>query len=439
MSGPRVVVIGGGIAGLCVAYYLAQRDAEVVVIEAKEVGSGASFANGGWITPAQAGPLPEPGLTIYGLRALMSADSALYFKPSYLPTLAPWLARFWTYCNQRDFERGTDALAALGGRAFDLVDGMVADGVEFELYKLGMLCATANEREARDVLERLEPMRRLGFEIPNDLVVGDELHALEPALSERVKAGFAIAEHWHVRSSTMTEGLARSLRAKGVTIVESAPVRAFDLVPGRVRAVRTDAGEWQGDAFVLAAGSWTTKLAHLLDLTLPMQPGKGYTFMIRPKVMPRHGILFADIHAGATPFGDRVRIGGTMEFSGFDRSVDTRRISTIFKLARDYIELEQPDYEEPWAGLRPMVADGLPILDRAGPYRNAYLATGYSMLGMTVGPPAGQAMAEMVLTGERPAIFEPFRLDRFKPWLRRGASSGARSNGAQGTRAPAQS
>jgi D-amino-acid dehydrogenase len=419
MSRPRVVVVGAGIAGLCVAYYLAQRDAEVVVLEGDSVGGGASFANGGWITPAQAGPLPEPGLTIYGLRALLSSDSALYFKPSYLPSLVPWLARFWTYCNQRDFERGTEALAALSRRAFELVDGMVADGVEFDLYKMGMLCATRDERDARKVLDSLRPMRRLGFELPDDLILGEELHAFEPALSPRVQAGFAIDGHWHVRSNSLTEGLARSLRAKGVTIVVGAPVIGFDATSGVVRAVRTASDEWPADAFVLAAGSWTTKLARQLDVSLPMQPGKGYTFMIRPKVMPRHGILFADIHAGATPLGDRLRIGGTMEFSGFDRSIDTRRIATIFRLASDYIDLEQPDYEEPWAGLRPMVADGLPILDWAGPYRNAYLATGYSMLGMTVGPPAGEAMAEMILTGERPALFEPFRLGRFGRLLRR--------------------
>jgi D-amino-acid dehydrogenase len=415
-SPTKVVVAGAGIAGLCCAYYLRQRDIEVVVVDGEEVGSrrASSFGNGGWICPAQAGPLPEPGLTIYGLRALLSSDSALYFRPSYLPKLAPWLARFWTYCNQRAFERGTAALAELGKPVFELVDAMVADGIEFELYKKGMVCATATREEAQKVLDSLKPMRGFGYELPDELLVGDELHALEPSLTDRVTAGFHYAEAWHVRANTMTVGIAARLRAMGVDIVAGAQVDGFETRNGTVRAVRTRAGEFSADAFVLAAGSWTQPLAEKLGSRFPMQPGKGYSFLVRPKVMPRHGILFADIHAGATPFRDRVRLGGTMEFSGYNLDIDRRRIDNIFRLAKDYIELEQPEYEEPWAGLRPLTPDGLPVLDRALPYANAYVATGYSMLGMTVGPPAGKAMADFVLTGERPPVFEPFRLDRFR-------------------------
>ena len=422
MDAPRkVVVVGAGIAGLCCAYSLRQRDVEVVVVDGESVGSrkASSYGNGGWICPAQAGPLPEPGLTVYGLRALMNADSALYFRPAYLPRLAPWLLRFWTYCNARDYERGTAALAPLGKPVFELVDAMVADGIEFELYKMGMICATGNEADARKVLDSLKPMRRYGYNLPDDLLLGDELHELEPSLSPKVKAGFHYDEQWHVRSSTMTRGIAASLRSKGVEIVEGAQVEGFDTHDGTLRAVRTPQGEHAADAFVLAAGSWTAPLAAKLGVRFPMQPGKGYTFMIRPKVMPRHGILFADIHAGATPLGDRVRIGGTLEFGGYGLDIDQRRIRTVFRLASEYLELEQPDFEEPWAGLRPLTPDGLPVIDRAGPFRNAYLATGYSMLGMTVSAPAAETLAEMVLTGERPALLEPFRIDRFRPFLRR--------------------
>jgi D-amino-acid dehydrogenase len=415
MTARRVVVVGGGIAGLCAAYSLRKRGAEVTVVEGETVGSrvASSYGNGGWICPAQAGPLPEPGLTLTGMRALLNADSALYFRPSYLPRLTPWLLRFRRYCNRRDFERGMAALAALGRPSFELVDAMTADGVEFELYKKGMLCATATPADARKVLESLKPMRAFGYALPDDLLSSEELHALEPALSDKVGSGFHYSEQWHVRSNTLVEGLARRLREQGVEFREGSCVTGFDTAGETVRAVRTGEGEVAGDAFLLAAGSWTAQLARGLGVRFPLEPGKGYTFLIRPKTMPTYGILFADIHAGATPFTDRVRIGGTMEFSGFDLSIDRRRIDNVFRLAREYIELEDPEYEEPWAGLRPLTPDGLPVLDRAGLVRNAFVATGYSMLGMTLGAPAGEAMAEFVLGGERPAVLEPFRIDRF--------------------------
>ena len=125
MSG-RVVVVGGGIAGLCCAYYLRRRDFDVTIVESNRVGSGASFANGGWLCPAQAGPLPAPGLTLYGMRALFDRDSALYFKPGEWSRLTPWLLRFWTYCNEHDYAQGTAAIAQLGHDVFDLIEEMQA-------------------------------------------------------------------------------------------------------------------------------------------------------------------------------------------------------------------------------------------------------------------------------------------------------------------------
>lgn len=416
MSAPRrVVVVGAGIAGLCVAYYLRRRDLDVTVLDAEPVGSrNASFyGNGGWICPSQAGPLPEPGLTIAVLQDLMRGTSPLYFRPGYLPRIAPWLARFWTYCNRDDYDRGTAALAALSRRTFDLVDGMVADGIAFELYKFGLVVASASERELRKFLDGLAGMREHGLSVPGEVIVGDALQALEPALSPRARAGLYLDEHWHVRPQTMTVGIAHRLRAMGAEIHEGARVEGFDATDGAVRAVRTATGEFGADVFVLAAGSWTTQLARKLGIDIPMEPGKGYSCLVKPRCMPRHGILFTDIHAGVSPLGDRLKIAGTMEFSGYDLEVDRARLENVLRMARDYLELETLDYEDAWAGLRPMTADGLPILDWAQPYRNCYLATGYSMLGMTVSQPAGEAMAGMIVTGERPALFEPFRCDRF--------------------------
>jgi D-amino-acid dehydrogenase len=410
----RVVIVGGGVAGLCCAYYLRKRGEDVLVVESNRVGSGASYANGGWLCPAQAGPLPEPGLTLYGMRALLHHDSALYFKPGEWNRLAPWILRFWTYCNERDHTRGTAAIARLGHDVFDLVDEMVADGIDFDLHKQGMVFAARTAQDARTELRKLAPMRDHGYRLPDDILVDDDLHELEPALSDEVRAGFLIEQHWHVKPDTFTHGIAAALRRDGVEIMEGAEV--FELVRAgrRLTHVRTAAGDLEAGAVVLAAGSWTTPLARTLGIALPMEPGKGYSFSVQPSVLPSHAVLLVDVHVGCTPYGDRIRIGGTMEFSGINNRLDRRRIDTIVAGARrSFQPWKTADIESEWAGMRPITADGLPVLDQAGDLENAYIATGYAMQGVTLAPTAGRAMAEMICTGRRPELLEPFRLDRF--------------------------
>ena len=424
---PRsVVVVGAGVAGLCCAYYLRKRDIDVTVIESNRVGSGASFANGGWICPAQAGPLPEPGLTLYGMRALLNSDSALYFKPSHLPELAPWLVRFWSHCNERDHRHGVEAIARLGRDVFELVDEMVADGVEFEQHRLGMLVAARSAATARAELDKLAPMRSFGYELPSEVTVGADLHALEPALAPEVDAGFVVRQHWHVRPDSFTTGLAAACRRMGVEVVEGAEVVDFDGSERRIAGVRTAAGDYSGDAMILAAGAWTRPLAQMLGLKLALEGGKGYSFFVTPTVLPRHSVLLADVHVGCTPLGERMRIGGTMEFSGLNTRLDHNRIAGIVKGARaSFQPFAGEAVDSCWAGMRPIMPDGLPVLDRAAPYENVYLATGYSMQGVTLAPPAGHALAELVATGERPAILEPFAFERSRlRRLRAGRSNG---------------
>ena len=414
MSGKHVVVVGAGVAGLCCAYYLRRREYDVTVIESNRIGSGASLRNGGWLCPAQAGPLPEPGLTLYGMRALFDRDSALYFKPSELNRLAPWLLRFREYCNERDHAEGTAAIARLGHDVFDLIEEMSADGVEFELHKQGMVYAARSVEDARAELKKLEPMRTFGYDLPDDVITGAELHELEPALSPEVTAGFLISQHWHVRPDTFTAGLAKVLRRDGVEIQEGAEV--FELVRdgNRLTTVRTAAGDFAADTVVLAAGSWTTPLARTIGISLPMEPGKGYSFSVQPTVIPKHAVLLVDVHVGCTPYGDRIRIGGTMEFSGINNRLDRRRIDSIVAGAiRSFQPFITPEIEDVWAGMRPITVDGLPILDRAGALENTYIATGGAMQGVTLAPTSGRAIAEMIATGTRPPLLEPFRLGRF--------------------------
>ena len=416
MTRPQtVVVVGAGVAGLCCAYYLRKQRLDVVVVESNRVGSGASWGNGGWLCPAQAGPLPEPGLTLFGLRSLFAADSPLYIKPANWAEIGPWLLRFWTYCNDRDYRHGVRAVAQLGQSVFALVDEMIADGVQFELHRQGMLVASRDPKSAQEELRKLEPARALGYELPDDVMTGAELHELEPALAPEVEGGFYVPQHWHVRPDSFTAGLAAALRADGVEIVEGAEVNDFELRNGRVAGVRTAAGTFAADAFVLAAGAWTTTLAHMLGMELRMQAGKGYSFFVRPSVVPRHSVLLCDVHVGCTPLGEKMRIGGTLEFSGINTRVDLDRIATIAKAAQTaFLPWATDEIDTEWAGMRPITADGLPVIDRDPRHENVFVATGYSMQGMTIAAPAGLALAEFVTTGERPSMLEPFGAERLR-------------------------
>jgi D-amino-acid dehydrogenase len=410
-----VIVVGGGVAGLCAAYYLRRAGAGVTVLEARRVGSGASSGNAGWVTPAQAGPLPEPGLVRYGMCSLFEPQAPLYFEPRQLLRMLPWLLSFARRCNEADHAKGRLALGALGGRCFELLDDMACDGIEVEVQRASLLVAAKDRRLAQTFVARLQPLSRLGFGVPTEVLGGEEIRCLEPGLTGAVRAGCLIEQHRVVQPQRLLAGLARRLAALDVEILEGAEVRDVELEGARLVSVQTSAGRFRCDQVVLAAGAWLRPLARLLHARLPIHAGKGYSFEVRPHRMPRYPLLLLDPHVGCSPFGDRLRIAGTMEFSGLNPRVDRRRVRSIADGARTMIEgWESLDRDSVWCGLRPIAPDGLPVIDRHPRISNVFFAGAYSMLGMTLAAPAAEKLAAFVSTGRRPPELEPFSAARFR-------------------------
>jgi D-amino-acid dehydrogenase len=415
-----VTVVGGGIAGLSAAYFLRQNGAEVTVLERNRVGSGASAGNAGWLCPAQAGPLPEPNLAARGLRSLTRPDSPLYFAPAYAPRMIPWLLRFTRNCNRRAYRRGVEALARLGRRTFPVVEQLEADGVSFELHRRGLVLAAETAAPIASFLTGLEPMRGLGYRIPEAVLSGAEVRELEPLLSSSVGAGALIEEHWHVDPLTLVNGLANRLREMGVEIEEGVEVLELGSGSQRRPRLRTSSGERETDAVILAAGAWTASLTASIGFGLPLQAGKGYSFEIDAEAMPHRAVELLDAYVVFTPLANRLRVAGTMEFSGVNNRLNEARIEAMVRAAaRALPSLRVERIAHRWTGMRPIVPDGLPVIDRVPGHEAVYLAAAFSMLGMTLGPPAGEALARQILTGARPAELEPFRADRWRaPWRR---------------------
>jgi D-amino-acid dehydrogenase len=208
----------------------------------------------------------------------------------------------------------------------------------------------------------------------------------------------------------------RVLSGRGVEIREHCEVTGFNRDGTAARAVRTASGDIEGDHFILATGAWTPLLNRELGCRIPILPGKGYSItMPRPAVCPRYPLIFEEHRVAVTPFQSGYRLGSTMEFAGYDATLDRSRLSILTDAAKLYLRepLAEPVQEE-WWGWRPMTYDGLPIIDRSPALANVLIAAGHNMLGLSMAPATGKLVAGM-LKGDRPHIDPtPYRIGRFR-------------------------
>ncbi|WP_419860249.1 NAD(P)/FAD-dependent oxidoreductase [Candidatus Palauibacter sp.] len=420
----RVAVIGGGVIGLCVAHYLERGGAEVVLLERDLVGGGCSKGNGGWVCPSISRPLPAPGLALTSLRWMLRADSPLYIKPSAMPRLMGWLWAFRGYCNAESYAAGVAALAALNAATDRLYRGLADDGMEFERAESGTILAYDNESELRQTEELLT---RLGEERVGSVDVLDReaLAEAEPDLGGDL-IGLRMRGDTHVRPESLCAELAASLEARGVEIRTGERVVGFTPEAGGVRlALTSTAGSGNAadgkpaglgaDHFVLAAGAETAALAATLGRKLPVQAGKGYSITVRnARVRLSQPLHVTPARIGFTPFHGAVRVIGTMEFSGINRRLDPRRIAILERAARRYLPGALDGSERvDWVGMRPVTPDGLPAIGKLPGFPNVYVATGHQMLGVTLAPSTGHALAQLVLEGRSEIDLTPFDPARF--------------------------
>ncbi|MFF7640887.1 FAD-dependent oxidoreductase [Streptomyces canus] len=426
MSGPNgptgdgpVVVVGGGVVGLCTAYYLAAAGLSVEVVERGDLGSGASRGNAGWVCLSHSMPVPAPGVVRYALRSLGRPDSPLYLRPLPDPAFVRWLWRFWRSSTPAAFRRGYTAIAELNRDTFDRFDELREAGVRTTLIRPGMVHAFLSAAEARRHLAVQREMADGHYRLPEDVTTGDEARLLDDALAPGVRAAYLVEGEGVVDPEAFARGLGQALAASGVKVHEHTRITGFRTGGGRVTALRTSQGEIPCQAVVIAAGMRSPALLGLLGRRLPLQAGKGYSFSVDLDPAPRHTLYFGERRAVASPIGATTRIGGTMELSGNNNRLDWRRIVAVALASRHYLGnwFDDPDdlvtlIRDPWVGGRPFLPDGLPVIDRVPGHDNAYAATGHGMLGITLGPATGHELAEYVRTGTRPQALRPFRFDR---------------------------
>jgi D-amino-acid dehydrogenase len=392
-----VLVIGGGVIGVCSAYYLAKDGWDVTVVEKGEVSSGSSYGNAGLVVPSHSIPIAAPGVWVKGLKWMRNPESPFYIKPRLDPGLARWLWSFRAACTTERVDRAIPVLRDLNRESLRLYRQLAdIEGFDFGFEDNGVLMvfrSRENFEEARREAEHLER-----FDIEAKILDDAGARAVEPAVAPGLVGAVHMTEDAHLIPDRFVTGLAGVAEGLGVKVLRNTEVLGLRREGRRVVAVETTRGDFEPAEVVVAAGAWSPQLVRQLGVRLPIQPAKGYSVTWRrPATAPRVPLMLGEVRASITPMGETLRVGGTLELAGMDLSINRRRVSALVRAASHYlVGADQLETLEVWRGLRPVTPDGLPALGRPAHLDNVTLAAGHAMVGMSLGPVSGKLVAQLV-------------------------------------------
>ena len=218
-------------------------------------------------------------------------------------------------------------------------------------------------------------------------------------------------------------GLVAYLRERGVEVRRDTPVSGIETSGTRATAVIAGGERIPAGAVVVAAGAWTPRVLKALPVKIPIEAGKGYSIDLSPQPLPRpvrRPLYLHETRVAITPLDGMIRLAGTMEFSGLNDDVRAERVAAIARSAGWALRgwPAQTPTSGPgarvWTGPRPMTPDGLPVIGLLPGYRNLAVASGHAMLGLTLAPATGEAVAELIASGHAPEIIAPFAPARFR-------------------------
>ncbi len=409
----RTLIVGAGVVGLMCAYELNRRGEGVTIVDRGAPGAGCSSGNAGWIVPTHCEPVPGPGGARMSLGSLFRPSSSLYLRPTLRIGSWRWIWDFWRHCNERDHRAGREALAKLAGDTMGFYDSLVADGVEFEMARSGVLWVFLDRARMDDTLQQSFLMPN-GSEHPVTLS-RDALREMEPGLSGEVAGGILMKQERHLRPETLIAGLVARLHGMGVEVRAGHEVIGLRQDRRHITAVLTQHGEMVADNFLIAGGVWSGILVNQVGVHLPMFAARGYSITIHnPVTKPRRPLYLAEAKIACSPFHDALRIAGTVELTGINSVADPRRLVAMRQATNQYLNgWPHGDTEQMWMGMRPLTPDGLPVIGRVPGFENLYVATGHAKLGITLAPGTAVAVADLVCKGRTEIDLTPFDPARF--------------------------
>lgn len=410
----HVTVIGAGVVGVCSAAWLSKAGCDVTLIDSGPVGEGASFGNAGNLSPGGVVPYLIPGFLREVPRWLLDPAGPLAIRPMYFPRVASWMRAAVKASQTESALKTSRAMRELHRGTFDAYDELTRGT---EAAKLIEHCGQlyVSERAGYAQGSQLVQFMREAAGVKTIVLDGGEIRELEPSLAPIFKSGLLLPDNGRCKNPhKLVLGIAEEATRRGVRI-ERGKVTGFNTGGGIVQSIVVDGSVKPVDRVVIAAGAASGLLSAELGTPLPVEAERGYHITIAdPGVMPRIPVTHRDAAFACAPMDVGLRLAGTAEFAGLDAPPNWQRAELLKAQAQRMFPGVRLDKVTRWAGNRPSLPDGLPVLDQAPNFGNAWFAFGNSHFGMSAGSVMGKLAAELV-TGRTPSIdLAPFSAVRFQ-------------------------
>jgi D-amino-acid dehydrogenase len=410
------LIIGGGIVGLFSAYFLQKEGVEVTVIDRTDLKDNCSTGNAGMIVPSHIIPLAAPGMISKGIGWMFSSKSPFYIHPRLDFKLAQWCLLFFKAANEKQVAKAIPFLKNLSLLSKALYQEFKVEHPEsaIALVEKGLMMAYQTESVEKEEIEFANLARRHGLDAK--ILTPADIQKVEPNLEVRARGAVLFPGDAHLDPGALYGFLKKYLEEKGVRFLYNTQVLGFEKTGSKVEAILTDQDKIEAEKVLLCGGSWSGELAKMLDFSLPMMGGKGYSFVQENKPEIKQATILTEMKVAVSPYAETVRFGGTMEIAGTNQSVNLNRVKGIFEsINRFYPEFEAkfPAENQIWKGLRPCSPDGLPYIGFAPGYSNVLVGSGHSMMGISLAPATGKILAELHQQKATAMEIQGFEVGRF--------------------------
>ncbi|WP_215226392.1 NAD(P)/FAD-dependent oxidoreductase [Echinicola shivajiensis] len=410
------IVIGGGIVGLFTAYYLQQIGEEVIVIDRGDLEENCSTGNAGMVVPSHIVPLASPGMISKGISWMLSSKSPFYIQPRLDKKLIEWCLLFYKNSNAQHVQKSIPYLKGISLFSKQLyLDFMVEHGDNnINFQDKGLLMLYKSREGEKEEIEFSHLAKKSGIDV--EVLNRDDIRKMESNQEVDVRGGIYFPDDAHLSPKDLYDYLKQYLLKNGVGLKSGVSIIGFEKSVDQVQAVLTTKGKIDCKQVMVCAGSWSGEIAKMLGFKLPMMGGKGYSFVLPNTPQLMQSSILTEARVSQSPYGEKVRFGGTMEISNKADTVNINRVKGIFESIKNYypeFQAEFPQEDQIWKGMRPCSPDGLPYIGKAPKWKNVAFGAGHSMMGLSLAPATGKILADLSKGKEGEVRLEGFAVDRY--------------------------